>query len=213
MPGKRESNKIERRERILSSAIQAFRENGYQATRMETVAEMSGLAIGTLYNYYRNKGDLLLAILTLDFSEELGRIKALTEESDLNLETCARKVITTFFEGSFVLVDRHMLREALATLLHDPDTQFAKTYLKDIALFQTELKILFRTVARRSPDTQDVDTNHFAETLFSAVNMETILYCIGKSDDVAPHVATLNRLVDTLLSIHAHQGVSAQHGG
>ncbi len=200
MASKRENNRIQRRDKILNSAIQAFRENGYQNTRMETVAEMSGLAIGTLYNYYRNKGDLLLAILTLDFQEERDRIKALAEDSNLTLDTCARQVVLTFFEGSFTLVDRHMLREAIATLIHDPSTQFAKAYQKDIARFQRDLKNLFRIVAERSPDAQDIDTDFFAETLFSAVNLETILYCIGTSDDFAPHVATLNRLVDELLN-------------
>lgn len=50
------------RSRILEVATEAFAERGLH-TEMKVIAERAGVAIGTLYNHYESKEDLLLAIV------------------------------------------------------------------------------------------------------------------------------------------------------
>src|SRR5580704_12374428 len=61
--GRRELQKHARERRILSAARRLFDRNGYAKTSMEDVADRAGLAVGTLYNYFNSKDDLLLAIM------------------------------------------------------------------------------------------------------------------------------------------------------
>ena len=62
MSGLREKQKADRDQRILKAATRLFREVGYDRTKIETIAAKARVSIGTVYNYYQNKGDLLVAI-------------------------------------------------------------------------------------------------------------------------------------------------------
>ncbi len=57
--GLRERNAARTREMIIDTALSLFLERGYDATRMEEVAEAAGIGTSTLYRYFPTK-DLLL---------------------------------------------------------------------------------------------------------------------------------------------------------
>ena len=44
---------------ISDAALKAFREHGYNKTRMADIAQMAGMGKGTLYEYFKNKADIL----------------------------------------------------------------------------------------------------------------------------------------------------------
>src|SRR5690554_1471343 len=50
-------------ERIYKSAFTLFVQKGYKKVSMKSVAEETGVAVGTLYNYYANKEELFLSVL------------------------------------------------------------------------------------------------------------------------------------------------------
>ena len=51
-----------RRRQILNAAAKVFAEKGYQRATVKEVAALAGVAPGTIYLYFKNKRDLLLAI-------------------------------------------------------------------------------------------------------------------------------------------------------
>jgi AcrR family transcriptional regulator len=63
MAGLREEKKLDRRQRIAEAARSLFEKKGFEAATMEMIAEKAGLGVGTLYNYYPSKADLLLGII------------------------------------------------------------------------------------------------------------------------------------------------------
>lgn len=58
----RDSGSLERRERIVSSALRLFGEHGYSTTSVRMIAEAAGVSQGLLYNYFAGKEALLRAI-------------------------------------------------------------------------------------------------------------------------------------------------------
>jgi len=58
----REELRERRKEIILEAAAAVFAEKGYQRATMKEVAAHAGIAPGTIYLYFENKRDLLLAI-------------------------------------------------------------------------------------------------------------------------------------------------------
>jgi AcrR family transcriptional regulator len=52
-----------RRSQILEAATHVFAEKGYHRATIRDVAQAAGIADGTIYNYFANKGALLLGIL------------------------------------------------------------------------------------------------------------------------------------------------------
>ena len=51
------------RERLLACAQQLTEEGGAQAVSMRALAVRAGTATGTVYNYFANKDELLLALM------------------------------------------------------------------------------------------------------------------------------------------------------
>ena len=74
-PWKRERRKQDREQRILAAARHLFDRKGYGGAAMEDIARRASLAVGTLYNYFPSKDDLLLAI----FRRDSERVVALAE--------------------------------------------------------------------------------------------------------------------------------------
>jgi AcrR family transcriptional regulator len=64
--GLREKRKQNTRKSIVSSARQLFVTTGYKAVSMEKVAERADVAVGTLYNYFRSKSEIMLAVAVQD---------------------------------------------------------------------------------------------------------------------------------------------------
>jgi len=83
----------ERKYQILNAAEQAFTKKGLDQTRMDDIAEETGLSKGTLYLYFKSKDDLIIAILDRIFE---GVFKQLDARKDNNLS--AAEAISQFTE-------------------------------------------------------------------------------------------------------------------
>ncbi|MBG51680.1 MAG: TetR/AcrR family transcriptional regulator [Alphaproteobacteria bacterium] len=53
----------DRPRQILSAALNLFCDQGYEATRLEDVADAAGVSKATIYLYFENKEDLLFALI------------------------------------------------------------------------------------------------------------------------------------------------------
>ncbi len=70
---RRNMNLRERKKRntldgIVLSARKLFVEKGYRATTMGEIAESSDVAVGTLYNYFKSKSEIVITIVSQDSS-------------------------------------------------------------------------------------------------------------------------------------------------
>jgi AcrR family transcriptional regulator len=57
-----EKHKIKRTEQVLDAADALFRDRGYEETKIEEIAELASVASATVYNYFKNKPNLLMEI-------------------------------------------------------------------------------------------------------------------------------------------------------
>lgn len=79
-----------RRAQILDAATKVFAEKGFTRATVRDIAKTAGIADGTIYNYFKNKDDVLLAILDR------------LNETDQRAEHFAQGMdgdFTTFFEA------------------------------------------------------------------------------------------------------------------
>jgi AcrR family transcriptional regulator len=60
-----------RRTQILMGAAQVFAEKGYHKATTKEIAQAAGVAEGTIYNYFDNKRELLLAMIELVAAQSL----------------------------------------------------------------------------------------------------------------------------------------------
>jgi AcrR family transcriptional regulator len=59
---RRERKKQETRQRLMGAAFRLFREQGYDATTVEQIAETADVAKGTFFNYFETKEAILPAL-------------------------------------------------------------------------------------------------------------------------------------------------------
>ena len=50
-------------DQIIGAAIEVISEKGFQKTTVRQIAQAAGIADGTIYNYFKNKDDILMAII------------------------------------------------------------------------------------------------------------------------------------------------------
>ena len=67
-----EKRREERRATIVATARRLFAAHGYESTPMQQVAQEAGTSIGNCYFYFRNKEDLLRAVIE-EVNGEIGR--------------------------------------------------------------------------------------------------------------------------------------------
>jgi AcrR family transcriptional regulator len=60
-PSQQRSRK--KRARLLSAGLRLFGEHGYERTSIDQIAERAGLAVGSFYQHFRSKRQLLLALM------------------------------------------------------------------------------------------------------------------------------------------------------
>ena len=61
--GRRERKKLQSRQTILEAAISEFSKKGYKETSVADIMSAADLGIGTFYNYFSSKEDLLFSLL------------------------------------------------------------------------------------------------------------------------------------------------------
>jgi TetR/AcrR family fatty acid metabolism transcriptional regulator len=95
-----------KRQNILSSAIKVFSEKGYNDATISEIAQLADVATGTVYEYFRNKEELLLAIPEERLQHHLAEIeKAFTLVEPLRK---LRRFVKYHF--NLYLVDRDFLK-------------------------------------------------------------------------------------------------------
>lgn len=64
--GLRARQKEKRKQAIMAAAARLFQDQGFDAASMEDIAEVAELSVGTVYNYFKSKAEICLAIYQAD---------------------------------------------------------------------------------------------------------------------------------------------------
>jgi AcrR family transcriptional regulator len=85
----------ERRDAILSAALDEFSTRGFEAARLDDVAKRAGVAKGTIYLYFRDKETLFQELIRAMLTPLVGTIEALGQ-AELPLAVLADRLADLF---------------------------------------------------------------------------------------------------------------------
>jgi TetR/AcrR family fatty acid metabolism transcriptional regulator len=80
--GVSESVKSDKAERVLEAAVSIFAQKGHHKTTMLEIADKAGVAEGTIYEYFKNKQDLLYSIPKEKFQHYRARLNRVFDPKD-----------------------------------------------------------------------------------------------------------------------------------
>ena len=176
MSGLREKQKAHRHDRIIEAASRLFREQGYEDVKMEAIAAAAEVAIGTIYNYYRNKGDLLVAIVSLEVEEVLRAGEDVITDPPPGVEDAVDALVGGYVEHSLHYLSKEMWRQAMAISTTQPMSPFGETYAAlDLALARQTCELLQKLQALGLLSLE-ADPANLGEVIFNNTNMNFIVF-------------------------------------
>lgn len=129
MAGKRETQKALRREAIYENAIAMFKQQGIEAMTMGALATACGIAVGTIYNYFESKNELVLA-LVVDADEKcIEATRKIIARLPKDPFEALAKIAVLQSRYSLDTLDKAGWRYVLAPQSSVQDAQFARRYI------------------------------------------------------------------------------------
>ena len=130
MSGLRESQKASRRKNILDAAKRLFLERGYVATTIEAIAETAAVSAVTVYNHYRTKGGVLLAVVGQSDSLLIEKIRALIDDPPNDLLDAVMAFSETISSHAYAYLNKPIWRHVIATSVIEGGSEFGRGYEK-----------------------------------------------------------------------------------
>ncbi len=187
MSGLRAKHKADRHQRILEASAELFREAGYEGSKIEAIAAQAEVSVGTIYNYYQNKGDILVAIVSMEVNAVLRAGRGVVANPPTNVGDAIDTLIGIYVEHSLIYLSKEMWRQAMAISMQQPESPFGRTYTAlDRALTDQICALIVRLQDLRHVSA-DADGRALGELVFNNMNMMFIEF-VKQAD------ATINEL-------------------
>ncbi|SCB53664.1 transcriptional regulator, TetR family [Bradyrhizobium shewense] len=141
-PTKPRKNALQARSRatvdaLVEATARILVREGFEKASTNRIAEIAGVSVGSLYQYFPSKEALVAAVIDRHNEEIMGLVRtALTEVADLPIDKAARKLVR-------VAIEAHRIDPKLHRVLAE---QIPRTgQLKDVEAFNREVQTLVRT--------------------------------------------------------------------
>lgn len=170
MAGLRERQKADRRRRILGASSTLFKQSGYHDVRIDAIAEHAEVSVGTFYNYFKTKGDLLLATVSMEVEEVLEQGNGIIADPPDDPAAALSALIDGYYDHSLVYLTKEMWRTAMALSIQEPDTPFSIRYRDLDRALSRQVCSLLRELQRRGAIRADADPAILGEMIFNNLN-------------------------------------------
>ena len=143
----RQERASERRQAILSAALDEFSQAGFAAARLDDVAKRAGVAKGTIYLYFRDKESLFQEIVRDMLAPVVGSVEALGQ-ADVPMRELAERIVTIFVREIYETRRRDVIRLMLTEGRRFP--HLAEFYYREVlARVLKAVRAVLRRAAER----------------------------------------------------------------
>ncbi len=163
------ASQLRRLRRIVDAAVSLAEKGGFDGVRLRDVAEVSDVALGTLYKYFRNKEDILLFALT----EQVGRMEAAFAVTPVGGRSPLERCEQLFRRTTQGLTARPQLARAVLRSMASGDPKIAV----QIAAFRLRITRLIvaslrgETVDAGAPVEAEIGTERERQVAFLLMNV------------------------------------------
>jgi AcrR family transcriptional regulator len=110
----------ETQKKLINTATEAIAELGFDKANVNQIAQAAGFSIGTLYNYFPTKRDLMLTII-----DEISQTHITFIVDKVSQTEDPIKRLKVFFEAGFDFVESNRIQsKAIFNTLNGPDQEF-----------------------------------------------------------------------------------------
>tara|TARA_R110002096_G_scaffold436071_1_gene666874 strand:+ start:53409 stop:54026 length:618 start_codon:yes stop_codon:yes gene_type:complete len=162
MTGLRAKQKAQRRDMIEAAAGDLFEAKGFDVTTIEEIADKALVSPATVYNYYGNKGELLLALIAKGEARTRRKLSEFEERVDNEdpAELFA-DIICSNMDDTLKYMSRELWGHAVAYVATTSDHAVAPRYLSVIADDLANALVAAMNRYIKMGVLKPVDTEHF----------------------------------------------------
>jgi TetR/AcrR family transcriptional regulator, cholesterol catabolism regulator len=179
------------RDDIIMAAADVLQRKGYEAATMKDIAAQVKLTAASLYHHFRNKDELLLAVLEMGLDLVIDQMEPVVRDTQLNATQKLRRMIAIHIVnvtqhtavGAAMVFEIRSLLTLKGRANGDADTHQGLLMRRD-AFFERRryFERMFRQVLRQGADSgefKDVDVQLFSKVLMGAHNWVAVWYREG----------------------------------
>ncbi|NRB36199.1 MAG: TetR/AcrR family transcriptional regulator [Rhodobacteraceae bacterium] len=181
MAGLRAKQKADREKRILQAAVSQFGARGYHSVRIEDLAEAAEVSVGTVYNYYRSKGDILIATVAMEVEEVLASGKGLVAAPPADVHDALCALIFSYFDHSLNYLSKEMWRSAMALSIEASSTPNGRRYSELDQRLAAQVTDMILSLQDRGDVRGEIDPVALGQVVFNNLNQMFIEFV--KNDD------------------------------
>ena len=126
--GLRARQKVARHEVILSSARSLFNTLGFASTTMAAIADATGVSTPTVFNYFKSKDELLLALVLQVHQQTQIKVRKFQSTQGASIAESVSEFLGLYSKMSLDEIDRQTWRHVESTCIRMPNSGFVKQY-------------------------------------------------------------------------------------
>lgn len=181
--GLRERKKARTRQTILNSAHRLLDRNDYNSITMEEIAETADIAVGTLYNYFNSKADLLLALILDSDDQYLAEAEAMIADTSGPADLRLTDLMVLATEYCVRQLSKSTWRHVSAAALININAEMGQMYALTSQKHQTLVVRMMRRLQKAGRIRADIDADAAAISIFS---MKSKMFLDFVSDEEMP---------------------------
>lgn len=156
-PDARARRGAERREAILSAALEEFSGHGFEATRLDDVAKRAGVAKGTIYLYFVDKEELFQELIRWQLTPMVGAFEHVAHV-DLPVRLIADQMVEMFVREIHGTRRKDVIRLIVSEGPRFP--KLAEFYYREVL---SRLIEVFRGILRRAVERGELENDAFVK--------------------------------------------------
>jgi len=184
-------NDTEKHQRIINAAVRVFARKVYYSSRVSDIARESGVAVGTIYLYYKTKDEILVTLFKEKMAQFVASLrKVLDDESDPPSKL--RRLIRHHFE---IVESNPELAEVIQVELRQGNKFFRGASAREVGSYFDLIASVLDEGVMSGDFRKDMPVKVATKVLFGAVDQMTTSWVLGRRSyrltDTAQAVADL----------------------
>ena len=185
----RERKKQQAQSNIVNAAKDVFIQAGYTNAKMFDIASKADVGVGTIYNYYPSKGDLLIAV----FAEELKQLSKEDTDGQSYIDNVIDAIVQ-FFEKAVKPLNnypKHFMREIFGVVagnIAESET-IRENFVQLVQQFMQHIGDFLETSKDNGNIRSDLDVEQAVTNIYSIFAVQFLNFCYSE-----------HMTLDTLLS-------------
>lgn len=191
-PRKKSVIPVDYKNKILTAAIKVFAQKGYVNTTMSDVSIQAKVGIGTLYNYFKNKDDLLLNCMKKTIEDEIQQLKHISDKEKDPIE----RLYMFFIKHTELVINKPYIAKFLVCELRQSEGFYKRNPAYNPMTFYLDYIRELINEAISTGRIRKIDVDAFAFMAMGSMDMILTQWLIsGKTMDVIPLINNLRNIL------------------